>query len=225
MIQNFKLVEKKKLTHNVFELIFEAEKSFDFIAGQFITFLIEVWWRAYSILEENGKNIKLIIKKREINEWWRWWSIYLCDLGIWEIIKWVWPAGHFQLKENNKNKLFFWTWTWFVPLYNQIITWLEKKYDCNFKLIFWARENKDLFYIKELEKLKEKYDNFDFEVYISREESEKYKKWYVTDFLENDKVNNFEEIYICGAHAMIDSVKGKSLEKWFLEENIFTEKY
>ena len=224
MLQNFKLIEKKNLTHNIYELVFEAENSFDFKAGQFITFLIPVWWRAYSILEENWKNIKLIIKKREENEWWRWWSKYLCELSIWEVIRWVWPAGHFVLNQNNDNKLFLWTGTWFVPLYNQIVYWLENQ-KWNFKLIFGSREVKDLFYLSELDKLKEKYKNFDYEVYISREDDERYNRWYVTDFIEKNTKDNFSEAYICGAPAMIDSVKEKLLENWFEEEKIFLEKY
>ena len=103
MIQNFKLINIKNLNYNIYELDFEAENIFNFKPGQFITFLIPVWWRAYSILEENGKYLKLIIKKWELDEWGRWWSKYLCELKIWNSIKWIGPAWHFILKENNKN--------------------------------------------------------------------------------------------------------------------------
>ncbi|MDD3145330.1 MAG: hypothetical protein PHV23_04435, partial [Candidatus Gracilibacteria bacterium] len=68
MIQNFKLINKKNLTHNIYELDFEADTIFTFKPGQFITFLIPVGGRAYSILEETGKHLKLIIKKRELDE-------------------------------------------------------------------------------------------------------------------------------------------------------------
>lgn len=225
MIQNFKLINKRNLTQNIYELDFEADNNFAFKPGQFITFLIPVWWRAYSILEETWKHLKLIIKKRELDEWGRWWSKYLCELKIWNSIRWVGPAGHFTLKENDKNKLFLWTWTWFVPLYNQIIYWLKNNTNCNFKLIFWARINDDLFYINELNNLKNNYSNFDFEVYLSREEIPWYKKWYITDFLDYETKDNFEEIYICWAPWMIDSSIEILLEKWFEKENIFTEKY
>lgn len=225
MIQNFKLINKKNLTHNIYELDFEADNSFPFKPGQFITFLIPIWGRAYSILEETWKSLKLIIKKRELDEWGRWWSKYLCELEIWTSIRWVWPAGHFTLKENNKNKLFLWTGTGFVPLYNQINYWLKNNKNCNYKIIFWARNNSDLFYIDELNKLKNTYSNFDFEVYLSREEISWYKKWYITDFLNYETKDNFEEIYICWAPWMIDSSIEILIEKWFEKENIFTEKY
>lgn len=225
MLQNFKLINKKNLTDNIFELIFEAENNFNFKPGQFITFLIPVWWRAYSILEETWKQLKLIIKKRELNEWGRWWSKYLCELEIWTSVRWVGPAWHFTLKENENNKLFLWTGTWFVPLYNQITYWLKYNLNCNFKLIFWARTNADLFYIDELNNLKKECKNFDFEVYLSREDIIPYKKWYITDFLNYETKNSFSEVYICGTPSMIDSSIEILLEKWFEKENIFTEKY
>lgn len=225
MIQNFKLIDKKNLTLNVYELIFQAENSFKFRAWQFITFLIPIWGRAYSILEENWKEIKLIIKKRELKEWWRWWSKYLCELNIWDIIRWVGPAWHFILKENEENKLFLWTGTWFVPLYNQIIHWLKNNYNCNFKIIFWARTQEDLFYIEQLNILKLNYKNFDFEIYLSREDIDWYKKWYITDFINLETKNIFKEVYICGTPNMIDNAIEILLEKWFEKENIFTEKY
>ncbi|MDD2907413.1 MAG: FAD-dependent oxidoreductase [Candidatus Gracilibacteria bacterium] len=225
VIQNFKLINKKNLTPNVYELDFESDNDFSFKPGQFITFLIPVGGRAYSILEENGKNIKLIIKKRELSEGGRGGSKYLCELEIGTSIRGVGPAGHFTLKENEKNKLFLGTGTGFVPLYNQIIYGLKNKLDCNFKLIFGARNYIDLFYINELNNLKNTYNNFDFEVYLSREEINPYKKGYITDFLNYETKDKFEEVYICGMPNMIDSSIEILIEKGFKKEDIFTEKY
>lgn len=225
MIQNFELIEKNKLTNDIFELHFKSDEYFDFIPGQFITFLLEVGWRAYSILEENWNELVLIIKKRELKNWWRGWSKFLCEMNIWDKIKWVWPAGHFILKESNENKLFLWTWTGFVPLYNQIKYSLKAWKKNNFKLIFWARTEKDLFYLENLEELKSKYSNFDYEIYLSNEKSEEYNNWYVTNFINSETINSFSEAYICWIPAMIDSAKEILKDNWFLKENIFTEKY
>ena len=41
MLQNFKLIKKINLTHNVYEIDFEAENEIVMKPGQFITFLIE----------------------------------------------------------------------------------------------------------------------------------------------------------------------------------------
>jgi len=224
MIQNFKIIKKINLTRNVFEITYKPEKEITIKPGQFITFLIDkIGWRAYSILDIIDWNIVLIIKKWELEEWWRWGSKYLCEMGVWEELKWVWPAGHFILQENNKNKLFLWTWTWFVPLYNQILWNIEKKLKNSIKLIFWVRTKDDLFYINELKKLKQENINFDFEIYLSSEKTENYKNWYITEFLTEENIKYFNEFYICWAPAMIDS-SVKILKKLW-KENIFFEKY
>ncbi len=226
MIQKFKLVEKINLTHNVYEMIFEWEKKLDMKSWQFITFLLDnIWWRAYSILDLDGDKIKLIIKKREKNEWGRWWSKFICESEIWDVLNWVWPAWHFLLQENNKNKLFIWTWTGFVPLYNQINGALKQKQESDIKLIFWVREEKDLFYIDELKDLKEKNSNFDYELFLSKADIDWINKWYTTDYLTEKNCNKFEEFYICWAPAMIESSIEKLKKIWIKEENIFYEKY
>jgi NAD(P)H-flavin reductase len=225
-MQSFTLIEKKQLTRDVFELIFQWENEINMKSGQFITFILDgIWWRAYSVLESNWKTVSFIIKKRETDNGWRGWSAYICDLEIWDIIKWVWPAGHFVLGENNKNKLFIGTWTWLVPLYNQILWSIKQKQNCNLSLVFWVRTVEDLFYIEEFEKIKKEYPSFDFTILLSQEESELYKKWYVTDFISPENIKLFEEYYICWAPAMIDSTVEKLKKLWVDEENIFLERY
>ncbi len=227
MIQKFELINKKNLTNDVFELVFKWEKELEIKPWQFITFLIDkIWWRAYSILKIEWKNIILIIKKRELNEWWRWWSKFICDLNIWEILKWVWPAWHFILKENTNNKLFIWTGTWFVPLYNQIIWSINTNKNLKLKLIFWVREEKDLFYIDELELIKEKNINFSYEIFLSRDDLKWTNKWYVTDYINKENIiNKFDEFYICWTPNMIESSIKKLIQIWISENNIYFEKY
>lgn len=237
MIQQFKLIEKVNLTHNVYELVFEAENTFEIKAWQFITFLLEgLWGRAYSILELDWNRVKLIIKKRELEEGWRWGSKMICETKIWENLKWVWPAGHFLLQENNKNKLFIWTGTWIVPLYNMIIDQLKKDSKTKVELTFWVREKEDVFYLEKLEYLKEKYLNFDFAIYISRVKdihefkneckNKKVHSWYTTNFLTKENMKNFWEIYICGMPKMIESTVEKLEKLWFKDwKDIFFEKY
>ncbi len=236
MIQNFKIIHKKELAPKIYEIVFESEKSFSFKSWQFITFLLEkIWWRAYSILKQEDKEITLIIKKWEKEDWWKWWSKYICERNIWDSLKWVWPAGHFLLRENNENKLFIWTWTWFVPLYNMILWALEKNLDCNLFLTFWVRKREDLFYLEELKKLKKENSNFDFAIYISREKDlldfelehsdiEIYS-WYTTNYLTPYNIKDCEEIYICWAPAMIKSTQIKLDKIWFDKEKIYFEKY
>ena len=226
LVQNYKLIKKTKLTYNIYELIFKWEKEFDFLNWQFITFIIKwIWWRSYSILKSNKKEITLIIKKREKTEWGRWWSKYLCELNIWDIVSWVWPAWHFTLKQNDKNKLFLWTWTWFVPLFNQINWALKLNLKSKLTLLFGLRTNDDIFYLKKLEKLKSEYSNFDYKIYLSREKNNIFNKWYITDFLTKENINKYGEFYICWAPSMIQNSK-RILENCLIDKkNILTEEY
>ena len=223
-MNKFKLIEKNNLTNDVYELVFETEKKLEMKPWQFITFILEnIWWRAYSILDIIDNKIVLIIKKRELENGWRWWSKYICERKIWDILNGVWPAGHFVLKENKLNKLFIWTGTGFVPLYNQILWNINNKIENKIKLIFWVREEKDLFYIEKLENIKKENPNFDFEIYLSKQETKEFKKWYVTDFLTKQNLEDYDEFYICWAPAMIDSSNELLEKNW--KENIYFEKY
>lgn len=226
MIQNFKLTNKIQLTPDIFELTYECEKEINMLPGQFITFILPwIWWRAYSILELKWKEIVLIIKKWTKEMLGRGWSIMLCDANIWDSFNWVWPAGHFTLKEKDNNKLFLWTWTGFVPLYNQINSALEKNLNSNITFIFWVREVKWVFYLKQLEKLKEKYSNFNYEIYVSREKSLSYKYWYNTDYLTKEITDKYDEYYICWAPWMIESAINTLEKLWVNNEVVFYEKY
>lgn len=225
MISTYTLKEKTKLTHDVFKLHFKKEDGQKIKPkhGQFITFLVpNIWWRAYSVLESNGENYVLLIKRLENG---RWWSKAICDMSIWEIQKWVGPAWHFLLRETTKNKLFIWTGTWFVPLYNQILWALELNLDVKLHFIFWLREKKDIFYIDELNNLKNLHKNFTFDVYLSQDNEEWYHHWRNTEFITCENIKNYEEFYICWAPAMMDEAINKLEEIWIKKEQIFTEKY
>jgi len=225
-LNSFTLIDKKILTSDIYELVFQANEKFDFLPGQFITFILpNIWGRAYSILKTQWNNITLIIKSRSSHNWWRGWSEYICNRKIWEKLKWTNPAGRFLLQNNDKNKIFIWTWTWFVPLYNQIIHAISQKQEWKLELLFWARTLKDLFYLTELEKIKQDNNNFDYKVYLSREKNIQHNTGYVTDYLSEENIKKYEEFYICWIPALIDS-SVEILEKNNINKiNILTEKY
>ena len=225
-LNTFEIIKKEKLTNDIYEITLTANEKFNFEAGQFVTFILPgIWWRAYSILKTHWNNITLIIKSRSTKNGGRWWSKYICNREIWDTLKWTNPAWKFLLQNNNKNKLFIWTGTWFVPLYNQILSALEQKQECNLELLFWARKTEDLFYMTQLEKLKQDNSNFDYKVYLSREKNTQHNIGYVTDYLTKDNLNKFHEFYICWIPALIDSSR-KILEKNNISnENIMSEKY
>lgn len=222
-MKKFKLTKKVALTNDVYHMTFQIEERLNMLPWQFITFILpKLGWRAYSILVENEDNIELIIKRVEN---WRWWSIYICDISEGETLNWVWPAWKFLIKENSHNKMFIWTWTGLVPLYSQILYSLKNNSDTKIKLLFWVRFEKDLFYIDILNKLKEKYNNFSFEIYLSRENINWYNKWYVTNYFKDNSLSNYQEFYICWMPDMVDSVTEELEKSEIITEKIFSEKY
>lgn len=222
----FKLIEKNKLTSDVYEMIFESEENMSAKPWQFVTFILDkIGWRAYSVLEVNWNKVKLIIKKREVKDWWRWWSKFICELEIWDNLKWVWPAWHFLLQENSKNKLFIWTWVGLVPLYNQINWSLQKKQLAKLKLLFWVRTKADVFYEEKFKNIKETNPNFDYSISLSREDILWYHNWYTTDLIDEETVKEFEEYYLCWAPSVVDCAVEKLKNLWVSEEAIFYEKY
>lgn len=221
---NFKLISKKNLTKDVFLMTYESENDFSIIPGQFITFMLPKTWfaRAYSVLFKEGKKCYFIIKRLEN---WRWWSIEICDYDDWVILKWVWPVGHFIDSKMENNKLFIWTGTGMVPLYYIVRDLLESGFKQNLKLILWNREEKDLYYIKEFIEFKEKYSNFDFDIFLSQEENNIYNNWRVTDFLTKENIKNFREFYICWNPYMVNDSINILRDFWVEDDKIFREKY
>ncbi len=224
MLENFILIQKEKLTEDIFLLNFKRENNKKIpLCGQFMTFLLpKSWGRAYSILDSDGENYFFIIKRLEE---WRGGSKEICDTKIGTTYKAVGPAWHFILHKTEKNKLFLCTGTGFVPLYFQILWSLKEKLSCELRLIFWVREEKDIFLEDRLNILKKENNNFDYKIYLSREEKENYESWRITNFLTKENIANFEEFYICWNHDMIESVEEKLLELGIKQEQLFTEKF
>ena len=80
-----KLVNKFKMTDDVFELKYEYEGDFEILPGQFTTFVLrnEAWKkvrRAYSIANKNGNILTFVIKRLEN---WMGWSKLICDMHVW----------------------------------------------------------------------------------------------------------------------------------------------
>lgn len=224
MLSQFILSKKTQLTEDVFFLEYAINGDFKQpIEGQFVTFILpNIWGRAYSLLDYKESTISLIIKRLENG---RGGSKYICDQNMWESLKWIGPAGHFLLKETPKNKLFFGTGTWFVPLYYQILGSIKKNLWAKLHLVFWVRSQKDMFFEQELKNIRETYPDFSYSLFLSQENHSEYTHGRITNFPTQISIDWFEEFYICGSPWMVDDISEKLISLWVLKEQIFTEKY
>jgi len=218
------------LTHNVFEIEFKTEESFNFKAGQFITIKIEdeikPCFRAYSIAsapQDENNNFSLCIKRIEKGRGSNW----IGNLNKKDIINFMGPNGDFICKNKKSELLYIATGTGIAPFHSIITDLLEKNHKSNITLLFGVRHEKDLFYTKYFTELEQKNTNFKFITTLSRPENKNWKgnTGRVTTILKNMEIEKDINTYICGLTPMIESVEKILKEKGLKNHQIHFEKY
>jgi Na+-transporting NADH:ubiquinone oxidoreductase subunit F len=220
----FILREKRMLTHDVFELIYDCPDISSEMPkpGQYVMFqLAPGLGRAYSFARFKSWEFTLIIKRIPTGKG----SPIICDAEIGSVFSGLLPLWHFVLRDTNVSKCFIWTWTGFAPLYCMVLELLEK-WDFNHKLsfLYGAREYKDSFYLTEIDELKNKLILESY-IFLSRETRSDTQLGYVTDWITSENIIRYKEFYICWSPAMVKSARDKLEALGVLKENIFFEQY
>lgn len=231
----FILISKKQLTHDVYELIYDCP-LFDYEgmkSGQYVLFQLAPWLnRAYSIASYTPQNFTLIIKRIPDGRW----SPLICDAPIGTTFSGMLPLGHFVFKGTPVSKCFIGTGTGFAPLYCMMLGcsnfWklpIDKggwgDFSPRIAFIFWVREFQDVFYSSEIQEIGSQFQDFEYTTYLSREENEGYKNWYVTDWILPENIAKFQEFYLCGSPAMIKSAREKLEVLGIEKERILWEQF
>lgn len=201
---------KEQLTPDVFECQFEKPTGFDYLAGQFVQFLVphegKVKALSYSMsstptddcvefcikIHEDGIGCQSILK-----------------MGPDAILEFQGPRGFFVHKEDGIAVSFIATGTGIAPILSIIRDELEnKKNESELRLLFGVRSEEDLFWVERLQTLKEKYINFSYEIALSQPKPN--GAWSglrgrVTEHLLHHLVSH--KFYICGNAAMIKDVR------------------
>jgi len=203
----FKLIQKNKLTHDVYELVFTTSESIEVEPGQYTLFMLpkSKLRRAYSIGYTDGQTFTHIIKQLDGGVG----STEICSLEIGEEIMGMVPLGHFVLKTNRTPKLFVGTGTGFAPLYFQIRAMMDTDIQTPLLFVFGVRNVSDIFYIDELNRIKKEYPLFDYRIYLSQEEALETTHGWVTDFLTAENIALYGEFYLCGSPAMVKDARRK----------------
>jgi NAD(P)H-flavin reductase len=219
----FTLIQKNKLTHDVYELIFAVQETVTVEPGQYVLFMLPVskLRRAYSIGYTDGQTFTFIIKHLEGGAG----STEICSLEIGEEIIGMVPLGHFVLRANTTPKLFIGTGTGFAPLYFQIRAMMDSGIETPLKYIFGIRTRADIFYIDELNRMKKEYPLFDYKIFLSQEDSEDTTRGRVTDFLTKENIESYGEFYLCGSPAMVKEAREKLERVGIEKEKVFFEQY
>ncbi len=227
-----KTVDRSDTTKSFF-LELKGVDLFEFSAGQFITLDLPIGekrldrWRSYSIANPpDGSNIvELVIVKVPFGKA----TTYLFEKCVpGDVFKLKGPGGVFCLPKEIKNDLvFICTGTGVAPF--RSMTWDIKnnqKAHQKIDLIFGTRTASGILYLEEWEELKEKMENFDFSIALSREEYKGYQGYVHTIYQEKFKeVKANRTFFLCGWQNMVDEAKAKLLEMGYVEDQIVEELY
>jgi Na+-transporting NADH:ubiquinone oxidoreductase subunit F len=227
----------RDLTHEMKELrlrLIEPD-AIPFKAGQYIQFQVpeyeqcpESVYRAYSIAspshEPNG--ISLIVTRVPGG---------LATTYIHEILKegdevtFNGPYGDFYLRASTREIFLVATGSGLAPIMSILHQIAEEGISRRTTLIFGARHKKDLFYLQEMEALKQKIPDLEVILALSRPEEE--DRWEgergrVTNVLEKIIKNGAnKEAYLCGNPAMVESCVELLTKKGIPQELIFFDKF
>jgi ferredoxin-NADP reductase len=196
--------------------------TFDFKAGQFITFDLPIGekrlqrWRSYSIasMPDESNVIELCIVKLEGG---LGTSYFFDQVTIGALLKFKGPDGTFCLPEQlDKRIVMICTGTGIAPFRSMILDVLQKKRPFQqLHLIFGCRNASDLLYRAELTQLAALHPSFTFDIALSREVLENTYTGYVHQIYLEKYENNIANtlFYICGWSKMIDEAVSNLLLK------------
>lgn len=201
---------KRHLTKDVFECQFEKPAGFEFLAGQFVQFLVphedKIKALSYSMSSiSTDDSVEFCVKIHDDGVGCQ--SILKMNIG--DTLDFQGPRGFFVHKENAIPVSFIATGTGIAPILSIIRDELENKNNTSeLRLLFGVRSDEDLFWADRLQALKEKYENFTYEIALSQPKLD--GSWSglrgrVTEHLLHHLVSH--KFYICGSAAMIKDVR------------------
>lgn len=227
------LIDKKILTHDVYELCYKSQTPLNILPGQFLLCDTDATntklRRSYSVSWAEWNMIYFIVKRIADGGGG---SIALCDQPLGHLMEVRWPMGQFYLRDTPCPKVFIGTGTGFAPLYFQLRTSLMRQPTVPTFFLFGVREFGDVFYQSQLEQWYHTIPAFDYEIFLSREELEfdKYNIGRVTTYLIPESIAELNsdsdtEFYICGSPAMVTEVRNILKNAEIAQEKVFFEQY
>lgn len=231
--ERYFLTENEKFLLIKLELI--VPNRINFIAGQYISIKInEVGERrSYSIASTpdvmHGVTVVAEIFPNGKG------SEYLKRLKIGDQVEILAPMGRFVVKGNKTKKLFVATGSGIVPIYAMINDLLVNKSETKPIRLHWGlREESDIFWFDNFERLAEAHPNFVFDLVLSKPSDEwELCRGHIQDCLKRDfALTNSAQVglsewegYVCGSQEMVEEVTEVLTELKMDEEHIYHEKF
>lgn len=226
-----KVVYKENLTENTWLLGIELEEEAVFAPGQYVSLKVskEGLRRSYSIANTPGrKSIELVVDLTPMGVG----SKYILSLKVGDLVELLGFLGKFVINEeilkSSKEIIMVATGCGIVPFRPMIDDLLSlKAFNKPIKLIWGMRHEKDLYWIKEMDKYQREYDNFHFEIALSKPEGDwPGIKGHVGNVIENISCDwNQTAVFLCGNPEMIIEIKEILKNKGVVDDKIFFERY
>ena len=231
-----KLISKKQMTHDIFELRIELLEPTDieFIAGQYAQLESEEYkgheavMRAYSIssVPSDHRHVEFMIRKVPGGICTTWVFDYLKE-G--QEVRLSGPYGEFHLRPTEAPILFIAGGSGMAPIWSMLREMKETGNSRKAMYFFGAQTQKDLFLVDELRQLEKEMPNFRFVPALSNEPSD--TGWSGDTGLITDVVARHvpdasqHEAYLCGSPGMINACVNVLKQAGLPEAKVYYDKF
>jgi ferredoxin-NADP reductase len=220
-----KVLEIKTLTQKVVEISLEVlePKPFNFLAGQYVDFVIENQVRAYSMANVPGLKTPLTFCIEKIPGGLS--TTFLETVKVGDEVKIQGPQGTFTAEKPSQNLAFIATGVGIAPFASIIPNILSNGFEAQCELLFCVRNEDSIFYFDKFKNIASFYGNFKFTSMLSQPKGIwRGETGRVTTYLEV----NYERLkgfvfYICGGGQMVKDVREILLKKGTSFRDIKTE--
>lgn len=225
--EKYYLTDSEKFLLIKLELV-EPDRM-NFLAGQYVSIRINERGerRSYSMVStpdvEHG--LTLVAEMIEGGKG----TEYLKSIPVGTEVELLGPLGRFVVESDNK-LLFVATGAGITPIKSMIDDLLINKRETRPIRLHWGmREERDMFWFDNFQRLTDEYSNFVFDQVLSRPgDGWELCKGHVQDCLSRDFTNGelYEwSAYICGSPKTVESIETKLIELGMVKEEIHHEKF
>lgn len=222
---------KDNLAGNNYLVRIVFDEKLDFVPGQYVSLKVneEGMRRSYSVASLPGKNsIDVLVDVTPMGVG----SKFILALKVGDEVEILGFLGRFIVEPSSlmeiKTLLFIATGTGVAPLRPMIEDLLYNKHFAGEVRLVWAmRHEEDLYWLKEMDNINRDFDNFKFDVVLSKPTED----WpgfrgHVDEVVGQLKQDWPQTLaFLCGAKGMITEMEKELLIKGVSQKHIFYEKY
>jgi ferredoxin-NADP reductase len=221
------IISTKLLNDSIMEVTFTKPNGFLYRMGQFVSIKVnEVNYRAYSLVSHPSDDflkIAAAVGHKGLG------ADYLKNISKLNNtqIQYIGPSGRFFLADSPSPQIIFLaTGTGiapFIPMLRDLIEFKNGK-NSKIKLFLSSTTNSKLFYVNELERLKNLQDTFEYKIFLTRENIQGFEFGRITgNYSIIDPTNT--QVYICGHPDMVNENINLVQNMGILDKNLFFEKF